>query len=90
MFRQADIELQIAQHQCRGDAGDQNRGEHCGHHDVKQVVAGVESGDSDQDHRHHISDSHPGHVIVEGVLNPSPRHPPRQVGHSRQPHHCRQ
>ena len=90
MFRQADVELQIAQHQCRGDTGYQNRGEHGGHHDVKQVIAGVESGDSDQHHGHHVGDAHPGHVIVESVAHASPCHAPRQVGHGGQPHHGRQ
>ena len=80
------IQFQIAQHDGRRETGNQNRGQHRRQYDVEQVVAGVQSGDSDHQHDGHVHDSDSGNVEVESIANASASDTAGEIRHRGQAH----
>ena len=85
-----NVQFQSSKHDRRGHSRDQNGRQHCRHDDVQQVVASVQGGNSDQQHRDHIGDAYGGDVVIECVAHASAGHAAGQVGHRGQPDDCRQ
>lgn len=85
MFGQVDIEGEAAKHLRRGDAGNQNGREQRGDDNIKQVVAGVDGRDSDDDADQDIDQAGVGDVVIHGLAETAGDDTPRQVGDSGEP-----
>ena len=81
VFGQVNVELETTQRQRRSDAGDQNRREQRGDDDVKQIVAGVNGGDSDHNADQNVDHASARDVVVHGFADAAGDDATRQVGH---------
>jgi len=90
VFRQTDVEFEIAQDNCRSNSGHQNGGEHCRHDDIEQIVSSIERGDSYKQHGDDVGDADTGDVVVKDVPQTGDGNPPGKIGHSGQTYDHRQ
>jgi len=79
MLGEAHVEQQIAQDHGRDNARNQDRRQHCGDDDVKQIVAGIQGGNTDQQSGNHVEDSGARNFVIDCIAQPGDDHPARQV-----------
>src|SRR6266576_6162072 len=81
MLWQVNIEFEVAQHQGGDISRHDDRGQHCRHDDIKQIVAGVQSCNADHQRQQHIYNAGARDIVIERLAQALDGYTARQVGY---------